>query len=420
MSPAETILASARSRQIEIVLDLSRLLSRCLHDTPTGVDRVEMAYARHLLALLPEVLAFSAVHPLAGYGRLSPRAVLRFLDETEARWAREAPPRAAPRYARAFRDLWRLRPKRIPPANVPRYLIQASPNHLHRRSVVRAKLRREVAYYICLVHDLIPIEFPEYARPGGAGKHIERMATLAACADLLVANSAATAETMANFLATQDRSPPVFPVLLGTAPKPPGAATGRLVAAAKPYFLILGTIEPRKNHLLLLNIWREMVRTAGAAATPLLVIIGRRGWENENVLDMIERSELIRDHVVELSQIPDAEVEQWLNGARALLMPSFAEGFGMPVAEAMIAGTPIICSDIPALREVGGDVPDYISPLDGAEWMAAIRDYCSETSQARMSQIARLGHASLPTWDEHVMGVLSALATLPAKPEALG
>ena len=70
----------------EIVLDLSRLLSRVLHPTPTGVDRVEMAYARGLAEAMPDRLHFAAVHPSGFYGRLPRRAVARFLDLTEERW----------------------------------------------------------------------------------------------------------------------------------------------------------------------------------------------------------------------------------------------------------------------------------------------------------------------------------------------
>src|SRR5690606_20770954 len=115
-------------------------------------------------------------------------------------------------------------------------------------------------------------------------------------------------------------------------------------------------------HLLLLNIWRRMIETIGPDATPHLAIVGRRGWENENIVDMLGRCEAIRGHVHEYAGLSDAAVGALLRDARALLCPSFAEGFGMPVTEALLGGTPAICSDLPALREAGGDVPDFIDP----------------------------------------------------------
>ena len=75
----------------EVILDVSRLLSRARHQTPSGVDRVEMAYARGLQARLGERLGFAAVHPFGNYGRLSRARTLAFLDATEARWASGVP-----------------------------------------------------------------------------------------------------------------------------------------------------------------------------------------------------------------------------------------------------------------------------------------------------------------------------------------
>jgi hypothetical protein len=70
-----------------VILDISRLISRIRHATPSGVDRVEMAYARGLLARYGDALAFAAVHPLGGYGRVPRAAALAYLDELERRWA---------------------------------------------------------------------------------------------------------------------------------------------------------------------------------------------------------------------------------------------------------------------------------------------------------------------------------------------
>ena len=168
----------------------------------------------------------------------------------------------------------------------------------------------------------------------------------------------------------------------------------------RPYFVYISTIEPRKNHLLLLNIWRRMIEQLGDAA-PVLVLIGRRGWENENVIDMLERGELLRGHVIEAGEVSDNRMQALVAHARAMLMPSFAEGFGMPVVEALAAGVPVICSDIVAHREVGGDAPDYIDPLDGLGWMRAIDAYAMPGSAERAAQVARIAAWRAPTWPDY-------------------
>jgi glycosyltransferase involved in cell wall biosynthesis len=146
---------------------------------------------------------------------------------------------------------------------------------------------------------------------------------------------------------------------------------------------------------------------------PRLVVIGRRGWENEQVVDMLERCPALVGHVEELGGCPDTRLSALLCGARALLMPSFAEGYGMPVAEALSVGTPAICSELAALREVGGAVPDFLDPLDGPGWKAAILDHAAR-GPLHMAQMARLPGWPNPTWAEHMAIVAGAIDKLRA------
>ena len=384
-----------------IILDVSRLLSRVLHSTPTGVDRVEMAYARGLVATAGNRLAFAAVHPSGRYGRLPRTAVLRFLDRTEARW--EAEGRTTPWALRraAIETLGALMPTRIGPVQDGAVYVQSSPHHLTRQAQVRSILLRERARFLCMVHDLIPIEYPEYARPDGAALHLQRIETIVATASGVIANSAATLHALDPFLAAAGRPVATRVAHLGVdavgdtpiPPPPPGAS---------PYFVCVGTIEPRKNHLLLLNIWRRLSERFGPDAIPRLVLIGRRGWENEQIVDMLERCPALRGCVEEHSGLPDRDTRALLTHARALLLPSFAEGYGMPVTEALSLGVPVICSDLPALREAGGSVPDYLDPLDGPAWTEAVLDFASPESVRRTAQTCRMQGWQPTTWNDHM------------------
>ncbi len=385
----------------EVVLDLSRLLSRVLHPAPTGVDRVEMAYARGLMARMPDRLRFAALHPTGVYGRLGRAEVLRFLDWTEECWAERGQRDAGGSKRRAAARLAALWPRPVPRARGPRVYLQSSPHHLDRPGKVAAILARERAPFVCLVHDLIPIDYPEYARPGGADQHRRRVATIVGQADGIVANSAATLGSIAPYMRAGGRAIAARVALLGAddfiteTPATPDA---------DPYFLCIGTIEPRKNHLLLLNLWRRFAveAAAGGPPVPRLVLVGRRGWENEMVVDMLERCPALRPHVVERGTTPDRALRGLIRGARALLLPSFAEGYGMPVAEALAAGTPVVCSDLPALREAGGAVPDYLDPLDGNGWAAAIRSQVDLASPARTAQMTRMADWTAPRWADHL------------------
>jgi glycosyltransferase involved in cell wall biosynthesis len=108
---------------------------------------------------------------------------------------------------------------------------------------------------------------------------------------------------------------------------------------------------------------------------------------------------------------------QLLKGARALLLSSFAEGFGFPLIEAFGVGVPALCSDIPALRETGGAVPEYLDPLDGPGWRAAILDYAAPDSPRRAAQLDRLRGWHPPTWQEHLANADRLIAETVAAPD---
>ena len=399
-------------REPPIILDLSRLLGRVMHPTPTGVDRCEMAYARGLLAAVPERLHFAAVHPAGIYGRLPGEVVRRFLDATEARWQHQAQIGRATLRQEALRWLMALRPRGLPASRGgprARYL-QSSPNHLTDIRVNARIMAREQAEFVCLVHDLIPLQYPEYTREIGAEQHRRRIATVAALASGVITNSQATLDALAPHLAAGGRRPLTAVAHLGTHPVTARAAPG----SGRPYFVCIGTIEPRKNHLLLLNLWRRWSERAGGDAIPKLLVIGRRGWENEQVIDMLERCPALKGCVEEHCGLPDRTVEQLLAGARGLLLPSFAEGYGMPVAEALTLGVPVLCSDLPALREAGGAVPDFLDPLDGPAWASAIADLAREPSPLAAAQAGRRAGWQPHRWEDHLAILLDLLHRLPA------
>ena len=390
----------------EIVLDLSRLLARLLRTTPTGVDRVELAYAQTLTRMAPERLSFGARFPRGIYGRLDPVAVGRFVDHTAELW--QAPRRITRQqlYPVAARHLFALRPRRIPRRRGRRVFLQTSPHQLEREERTARILAAEDAKFVAMVHDLIPITHPEYVRPESEASHRRRIGTIELLADGVVANSAATRDALVAGM-RRERALPIAVAHLGTDPHDAVVP----LAGGRAYFVCVGTIEARKNHLLLLNIWRRMVEERGAEA-PLLHLVGKRGWENEQVVDMLERCRALRGHVLEHGDLDDAAMRAMVAGARALLLPSFDEGFGMPVAEALAVGTPVIAADIPALREVGRQVPEYLDPLDGLGWRTAVEDYAQTGSARRAAQLARLERWQPFTWDRHMAAVLALIDSL--------
>ena len=235
---------------------------------------------------------------------------------------------------------------------------------------LRDAARFDVLAYI---HDIIPIQYPEYIRPKQIGRFARYLEEIVAAGGRFVCNSADTAARLTAHGEAMGWQAPVVAVIRPKtevpplADRPPSPAVREILAGALPYFVTVGTIEPRKNHLLLLHLWRELA-DAGLAVVPHLHIVGKRGWENENVVDLLERSPAIGRHVTEHGALDDGSLFHLLKGASALLFPSFAEGLGLPLIEAAALGVPVIASDLPVFRELGLDGVTLIDPLDAAAW----------------------------------------------------
>ena len=185
---------------------------------------------------------------------------------------------------------------------------------------------------------------------------------------------------------------PVAPVFLETT-EPDQELSGH------DYFVSCGQIEPRKNHHLLLTVWRELIRQRGEHA-PKLVVVGSSGGGSGPVLRALEECRLLNGQVILAHGLSSPALGQLIAHARALLMPSFAEGFGLPVIEALAVGTPVIASDLPAHREIAGDLAVYRQPTDGAGWLADICMFADGSGTA--AEMRHRAAAYRPTiWGEY-------------------
>ena len=138
--------------------------------------------------------------------------------------------------------------------------------------------------------------------------------------------------------------------------------------AAQRYFVMLGAIEPRKNHALLLRLWPRLITQLGDAA-PKLIIVGSPAQNSGPVMDVIAT---LPGHVIHAPGLSTQAVRILLRGAQALLMPSWAEGFGLPVQEALSLGVRVIASDLPAHREIAQHQALLIPPDQDHAWLAAL------------------------------------------------
>lgn len=404
-----------------VVYDVTRLVTRALNPTPNGIDRVDFALARHFLvgggrgdvalacaALGPRLAraedAFRTLVDIETYWNefLDPRddrvfeALVAAFDHPPssggAARVKRADPRAIIENWRATRR-WAFRLGR-PAAEAPRDAIYLNVSQfpVDKDWHLRWLAQRPDVRAVFAVHDLLPIDRPEFFRPAEEGKHLAAMRNIVRSAAGVVVFSDCVARRLHAFAAEQGRADlplrvaalPVAPVFEAGPPADP-----RL--AGRDYFVACGTIEPRKNHMLLLQVWRELAQRLGPE-TPKLVLIGKRGWLNHNVLALLERCTELRPHVIEAAGLSTPALRSLYAGARAALAPSFDEGFGLPVAEAAACGVPVIASEIEVFREIAGGVLDYVDPLDGLGWRDAVLDYREPGSRRRAEAVRRLSN----------------------------
>lgn len=389
-----------------IYFDLTHLSARLWTDAPAGIDRVDRLFAQMLDA--PGSGFADGVHqgPL-GAVRVSRRRARALVARIERRWREDLTDASAdPLFDEIVRWLSAVTPSPAAGAirigNPRQQLHRAFRLHtLYRHSFAAgtAALRGVPAGAIYLnasqwglgepsnygwlarrpdvkpvffIHDVLPLDVPEYFQPDVPARFRAMAKTLATHAAALITASRDVAVRISARIAAEGGKP--LPIL--TAPLPAFDADmspPHFVAALaeRPYFVAVGTVEPRKNHLLLLNLWRTLA--ANSADVPRLVLVGARGWHNQQILDMLERSPGLAGKVAEVGGLSSAALRSLLAHSAGLLFPSFAEGFGLPLVEAASLGVPIIASDIPVLREVAGGAAIYRDPLDGPGWSAAIR-----------------------------------------------
>jgi glycosyltransferase involved in cell wall biosynthesis len=163
------------------------------------------------------------------------------------------------------------------------------------------------------------------------------------------------------------------------------------------YILSVGTLEPRKNILRLINAYK-MVASTGEPV-PKLVIVGGQGWRNEDLGKLVRESGLA-DRVVLVGYVPDEDLPTLYRNAAVFVYPSLYEGFGLPPLEAMACGTPVITSNISSIPEVVGDAAILIDPYNTTEIAQAIASVLNNKELRDRLKMNGLVRSNLFSWDK--------------------
>ncbi len=262
---------------------------------------------------------------------------------------------------------------------------------------------------VITVHDLSFLRFPDRFRP--ANRLYLSTLTRLSCrrARRVIAVSQATADEVVRLLGVETERIDVVPHGVQREHFRPIAAD-RVAAFRREkglperFFLFLGTLEPRKN---LVTLVEAFARTEAMRQGIRLVIAGGKGWYYQEIFSRVEELDLV-DAVRFTGFVPDAELPLWYNAATVFVYPSLYEGFGMPLLEAMACGTPVIASDASCLPEVVGDAGLLVPPQD-VEGLARDLDHLLANAdlQADLSQRGSARAASY-TWEAAAIATVAS------------
>jgi alpha-1,2-rhamnosyltransferase len=238
---------------------------------------------------------------------------------------------------------------------------------------------------VVAVYDILPLLHPPLFNRKVGADFARWFDEIVRAADAAIAISRATAESVVDYLAAKPSGKPLpvgwwrlgadFAKSAGGAP----SAKARRIAEGPPYFLSVGTLEPRKAYPTALGAFERLwAKGCDIGYT----IVGRPGWNTTALQERLRGHSEAGRRLNWFDQASDADLHLLYARARGTVNASVAEGFGLPVVEAAMHGAPVIASDIPIFREVGGTGARYFELLDPESLAAAIEATLTEPRRA--------------------------------------
>jgi len=289
------------------------------------------------------------------------------------------------------------------------------------------RLRHEKGVRVAfLLHDIIPVTHPEWVVPTLAEGFRSWLREMVAIADLVFTSSHHVRNEFLTYVAQEGlRLPPVSILRFSGGFEKWNAAASieRMAPTQLPaqFALFVSTIESRKNHQLLIQIWRRLIEKRGWASVPHLVFVGRSAFGGETLVRQLEESRNLDGKVLIVSGLTDAELEQAYRSCRITVFPSLVEGWGLPVAESLAYGKLCIASNRTSIPETGGDLVDYFDPGDFEDALGKIEralfdaDYLSMREKEIRTKYSRV---SWKTYTDDMMRMLRQLSNSPVSSQA--
>jgi len=253
---------------------------------------------------------------------------------------------------------------------------------------------------ILTIHDLSDFLYPETHEARGVWRARRRLPFMARTATQIVTHSESVRREVIEHLQVSREKVIAIPAAARSVfrPLPPDQTieTRKRLGVEDEFLLFVGTIEPRKNLIVLLNAYRELL--SATELHPQLVIAGKKGWLTDSLFSSL-RELGIEERVLFTGYLSDNDLCALYSSCRVFIYPSKYEGFGLPPLEAMACGAPVIASSIPSIREVTGETARLVAPAGSDDLAQAIVTLLRDENERQRLSVAGLKRAQQFSWN---------------------
>ena len=261
-----------------------------------------------------------------------------------------------------------------------------------------------------LVHDMIPLQRPEFCDRAQIAAFAAHMRAALPAADIVFANSRATAGAIADWAAREGLAlrdaPCVLPVGLEPLPAPAALPDGLREGG---YVLMVGTLEARKNHWLAFRAWRRLLAEMPAGSVPPLVFAGREGWMVADLLQALRNCGWLDGMIRWVRDPDDATLAALYGGCRFTLFPSHVEGWGLPVTESLAMGRPCVATGQGAVAEAACGFAVPIDPDDATGASATLRRLFEHPEEVAAMAARIAAGFRAPSWSATAGAIMARL-----------
>ncbi|MBR4361685.1 MAG: glycosyltransferase family 4 protein [Ruminococcus sp.] len=283
-----------------------------------------------------------------------------------------------------------------------------------KRSTLFPVLKQNGVKIVTQIYDLIPVTDPQFCHDNTCANFMIFVGANLKYADLIITSAQTTVDVLNGLtdrLGIERKKAAVVKLSSDFAKKSLSDKQVdpevEKIAGNSKYILMLGTIEPRKNHALLIDALESGLADCGVK----VIFAGRIGWNVKELQKRINTHPLYGKKLFFFERPDDVTVDYLYKHAFAVAFPTFNEGFGLPIIEAFMRGTPVIASDIPVLHEVAGDYADYFDPHSKEDLIRCVKELLN-SEERYAAKKARLKEYVPYTWDEAAEDMLDAVVSV--------